>query len=210
MSEIKLFRLSQTYKTIKSRSEGLYKEKGSKFIGIVVPVKSEEEIKLKLDEIRKEYHDSRHVCYAWMLGYQRDRFRANDDGEPSNSAGKPILGQIESFELTNVLIAVVRYFGGTKLGVGGLISAYKTSAKEAIENGVIIQDHVKKYLEFRFDYADMPMVMNLVKENGWGIQKQEFESSCELGIYYENQLHDFVLSKLTKFESFELIEEKIL
>jgi uncharacterized YigZ family protein len=202
--------MTQTYKTIKSRSESLYKEKGSKFIGIAVPVKTEEDIKNRLEDIRKEYHDSRHVCYAWMLGYERDRFRANDDGEPSNSAGKPILGQIESFGLTNVLIAVVRYFGGTKLGVGGLISAYKIGAKEALEVADLVEESVKKIIEIQFDYNDMPMVMNFVKEYKFEIVKQDFENYCTLAFLVELDQVEFVNSKLEDFKSLEKKKEEII
>lgn len=200
----------QTYKSIAKRAEGLYKEKGSKFIGIAIPVKSEDEVKMALEDLRKEYHDARHHCYAWMLGYDRDQFRANDDGEPSNSAGKPILGQIESFELTNVLIVVVRYFGGTKLGVGGLITAYKTAAKEALENAVIFEDTVKQWVEFSCNYQDMPMVMNLVKENQFTIVKQEMQNDCTLGLEVEMDQLEFLKAKLEEFESVEMIKDEIL
>ena len=125
--------LKSTYFTVKRRSEGTYKEKGSKFIGIAVPCWNEDEAKNYLSEWRKEHHQARHLCYAYRFGLSGDIYRANDDGEPNNSAGAPILGQIQSFELSNVLIGVVRYYGGTKLGVGGLINAYRTAAKEAIE-----------------------------------------------------------------------------
>jgi len=202
--------LTQKYKSIKSISEGCCKEKGSKFFGYAIPVKTEEEIKIHLEELRKKHHDCRHVCYAWMLGYERDRYRANDDGEPSNSAGKPILGQIESFGLTNVLIAVVRYFGGTKLGVGGLISAYRTGAKEAIANGEIIEETVKKYIEIEFNYQDMPMVMNYVKEQKFAILKQDFETTCLLGFLIELDQVELVKSKLGKFKSLKIKEEKII
>lgn len=200
----------QTYKSIAKRAEGLYKEKGSKFIGIAIPLKSEDEVKMALEDLRKEYHDARHHCYAWMLGYDRDQFRANDDGEPSNSAGKPILGQIESFELTNVLIVVVRYFGGTKLGVGGLITAYKTAAKEALENAVIFEDTVKQWVEFSCNYQDMPMVMNLVKENQFKIVTQEMQNECTLGLEVEMDQLEFLKAKLKDFESVEMIKDEIL
>ncbi|MEZ4937957.1 MAG: YigZ family protein [Crocinitomicaceae bacterium] len=202
--------MNPTYKTISKASEGLYKEKGSKFIGIAIPVKSEEQIKEHLEEIKKQYHDARHHCYAWMLGYDRNQFRANDDGEPSNSAGKPILGQIESFELTNVLIVVVRYFGGTKLGVGGLITAYKSAAKEALDNADIFEDTVKQGIEFTCDYADMPHVMNLIKENQFEIVKQEMEANCTLGVEIEMDQVEFLKAKLGEFKSVELTKDEIL
>ncbi len=202
--------MTKRYKTIKNRSEGFYKEKGSKFIGIALPVRTEEQIKEAQEIIRKEYHDARHHCYAWMLGYDRNHFRANDDGEPSNSAGKPILGQIESFELTNVLIIVVRYFWGTKLGVGGLITAYKAAAKDALEQADIFEDTVKQMIEFNCNYEDMPMVMNLLKENQLNIVKQIMEADCTLGVEIELDQVDFIKSKLEGFESVDLIKQEII
>ena len=130
---------SDTYLTIKAFSQGLYKEKGSRFIAIAYPVSTQEEIKSILENIRKEHHSARHHCFAWMLGQNRDTFRVNDDGEPSGSAGKPILGQINSFSLTNILIVVVRYFGGKLLGVSGLINAYRSAAESALINAEIIE-----------------------------------------------------------------------
>lgn len=135
---------TDTYLTISDDSEGFYKEKGSKFLSFAFPVHHEEDIKEKLDILRKKYYDARHHCYAYVLGKDKEIFRANDDGEPNHSAGDPILGQIKSNQLTNILIVVVRYFGGVKLGVGGLISAYRTAAAEAISNNVIVEAIVKK------------------------------------------------------------------
>ena len=126
------------YRTLEGTSEGVYKEKGSKFIAIASPVGSVDEVKLQLDKLRKQYHDARHHCYAYRIGYEPIEFRQNDDGEPSGTAGKPILGQIQSFELTNTLVVVIRYFGGVKLGTGGLIQAYRTAARTSLENGKII------------------------------------------------------------------------
>ena len=136
-----------TYRTLKSPSEGIYKEKGSKFLAFAFPVNNEGDIKEKLEEIRKAYHDARHHCYAWVLGADKSRFRANDDGEPSNSAGKPILGKLQSHDLSQILIIVVRYFGGVKLGVGGLINAYRSAADDAIQNGTIVKRRMKTIFE---------------------------------------------------------------
>lgn len=172
--------LVATYKTVKEESEGLYKEKGSKFIGYVVACYSEEEAKKYLDQWRKDHFQARHLCYAYRFGLDHKQVRSNDDGEPNNSAGIPILGQIQSYELTNVLIGVVRYFGGTKLGVGGLVQAYKTAAKEAIESAEIITIEVFDWVEICFEYADMPQVMNLLKSKEIVQQEQDFGLVCKL------------------------------
>ena len=172
--------LVATYKTVKEESEGLYKEKGSKFIGYVVACYSEEEAKKYLDQWRKDHFQARHLCYAYRFGLDHKQVRSNDDGEPNNSAGIPILGQIQSYELTNVLIGVVRYFGGTKLGVGGLVQAYKTAAKEAIESAEIITIEVFDWVEICFEYADLPHVMNLLKSKDIVQQEQDFGLVCKL------------------------------
>src|SRR6056297_2588024 len=152
-----------SYKTIKSKGEGLFKDKGSKFIALAIPVETEEEVKSALEEVRNAYHDARHHCYAYRLGPLMDIYRANDDGEPSSSAGKPILGQIRSYELTNILIVVIRYFGGIKLGVGGLIQAYKTAAEEAIRNAKIIEKKLHDIYRVSFEYSEINEVMRILK-----------------------------------------------
>lgn len=162
-----------TYKTIAFKSEGLYKEKGSKFIAYAFPVSSEKEIKEIVATLKKEFHDARHHCFAFRLGADMNFFRSNDDGEPSGTAGKPILGQIQSFGVTNVLIVVVRYFGGTKLGVGGLIQAYREAAKDALEQAKIIEKNVEKQYELEFSYEQLPEVMKTLKSVNAGIIKQE-------------------------------------
>ena len=170
-----------TYQTLKSNSESLYKEKGSKFYGYAFPVYNEEEVKERLEEVRKIHNAARHHCYGYRIGVgQEERYRANDDGEPSNSAGKPIYGQLLSAEITNVLIIVVRYFGGTKLGVGGLISAYKIAAKEAIDSGTIVEKEIMNYYKINFDYPEMSEVMNFIKQQKIEIFSQVFETSCEI------------------------------
>lgn len=173
---------TDTYRTLKSRSESLYKVKGSKHFGYAFPAYSVEEIKVILDDIKKEHHTARHHCYAYRLGLDKKVFRANDDGEPSSTAGKPILGQIQSFDLTNVFIVVVRYFGGTKLGAGGLIDAYRTAAKEAIEAGEILERHVTSTYEVSFGYEQMGEVMSYLKNQGFDFYDNVFEARCTLKI----------------------------
>ena len=169
-----------SFKTIKSNSEGLYKEKGSKFIALAIPVLSTDEVEIQLSAIRKKYHDARHHCYAYILNPEADIFRANDDGEPNHSAGDPILGQIRSYNLTNVLIIVVRYFGGTKLGISGLINAYKTSAKNALEQASIITRKVTKEITLLFPYQSTNDVMKLIAETEMKIDSQAFDTNCKI------------------------------
>lgn len=166
--------------TIESTGRGFYKEKGSKFISLAYQVNDEYDIKEILDELKKEYHDARHHCYAWVLGANGEKIRANDDGEPSNSAGKPILAQITSRGLTRVLVVVIRYFGGTLLGVGGLINAYKTASREALENARIVKEYFYSVYEVKFGYPDMNKVMTVLKELNAEQFEQEFEISCNL------------------------------
>jgi uncharacterized YigZ family protein len=172
--------MKESYFTIDAQSQGLYKDRGSKFFAFAIPVSSEEEIKTHLDKLRKEYHDARHHCYGWMLKSDYSMSRANDDGEPSSSAGKPILNQIESRELTNVLVVVIRYFGGTLLGVGGLINAYRTAAAEALENSNIIKKYIYKTFEIHFNYSLMNAVMKIIKEHDLNNYDHQFELSCSL------------------------------
>lgn len=168
------------FRTIAKSSEGVYKEKGSKFYGYAIPVQSVQEVKEHLDYLRKENHGCVHVCFAYCLGSKKEDYRYSDDGEPSNSAGAPIYGQIKSFDLTNILIAVVRFYGGTKLGVGGLINAYRTAAREAIENATIINDEDRNLIEVLFTYEAMPFVMNEVKNSDCKIIEQDFQTSPRL------------------------------
>lgn len=177
-----------TYLTISSPSEALYKDKGSKFYAFAYPVQTVEQIKDILAEKRKEYYDARHVCYAYMLGYERNQFRANDDGEPSGTAGRPILGQINSSNLTDILIIVVRYFGGTLLGTSGLIQAYKTSAAEAIAAATIEERIVEKTFMSRFSYQDLNAVMRIMKDFDLAIVNQVQEMDCTL--YFRIRLSD--------------------
>lgn len=172
-----------TYKTIATASEEvLYKEKNSKFFGYAFPVTTEEEIKEILERLRKEHFSARHWCYAYQIGTEKIQYRANDDGEPNNSAGMPIYGQIQSFEVTNVLVVVVRYFGGVKLGVGGLISAYKIAAQMALENSEIEERTIDKHFIISFGYANMNKVMRIIKEKNLQIVSQKMELDCEIEI----------------------------
>lgn len=172
-----------TYKTIAAESgEILLKEKNSKFFGYAFPVTSENEAKIHLDILRKKHFGAGHFCYAWQIGTETIAFRANDDGEPSNSAGMPIYGQIQSFGITNVLVVVVRFFGGVKLGVGGLISAYKTAAQMAIEASEIVERTINVHFLIAFDYKNMNKVMRVIKEKNLGIISQKMEMNCEIEI----------------------------
>ena len=171
------------YKTIDFPSEEvLLKEKNSKFFGYAFPVNTEEEIKEILERLRKEHFSARHWCYAYQIGTEKIQYRANDDGEPNNSAGMPIYGQIQSFEVTNVLVVVVRYFGGVKLGVGGLISAYKIAAQMALENSEIVERTIDKHFIISFGYANMNKVMRIIKEKNLQIVSQKMEMDCEIEI----------------------------
>lgn len=175
--------LKDIYKTILQPSEEtLFKEKNSKFFGYAYPISNEEEVKEIIETLKKQHHSARHWCYAYQLGTESITYRANDDGEPNNSAGMPIYGQIQSFELTNVLVVVVRYFGGVKLGVGGLISAYKTTAQMALEASEIIEKTINIHFTIAFDYKNMNKVMRIIKEKNLEIIAQKMEMSCEIEI----------------------------
>ena len=170
-----------TYKTIVEPSEEiLFKDKNSKFFGYAFPIVNEEDVKWQLEQLKKQHFSARHWCYAYQLGTEKISFRANDDGEPNNSAGMPIYGQIQSFEVTNVLIVVVRYFGGVKLGVGGLIAAYKTAAQMALENAEIIEKTIDVFFQLTFDYKNMNKVMRVIKEKNLEIVAQKMEMNCEI------------------------------
>ncbi len=175
--------IKDTYKTIEIPVENiLYKEKNSKFFGFAFPVTSEIEVKTYLENLKSEHFSARHWCYAYQIGTEVIKFRANDDGEPSNSAGMPIYGQIQSFDITNVLVVVVRYFGGVKLGVGGLISAYKTSAQLTLDEANIIEKTIDKQYKITFDYKNMNKVMRIIKEKNIQIVHQKMEMNCEIQI----------------------------
>lgn len=175
--------MSDTYKTIESPSdELLFKEKNSKFFGYAFPIKNEDEVKPIIDVLRKKHFGAGHFCYAFQIGTDKINFRANDDGEPSNTAGMPIYGQIQSFGLANVLVVVVRFFGGTKLGVGGLIAAYKTTAQMVLETTNIIEKTINIHFVITFDYKNMNKVMRIIKEKNIDIINQKMELSCKIEI----------------------------
>jgi len=193
--------ITDKYNTIDSSSEGIYKEKGSKFIAYAYPVYSEDEIKEHIASLKKKYYDARHHCFAWQLGTTGEKYRANDDGEPSGTAGKPILGQIRSFELTNILIVIIRYFGGTKLGTSGLIRAYKEASIDAIKNASIIEKTVNDFYRVEFDYGVMNDIMRIMKEENPNIHKQDFNLRCAIDWSCRQSHTESIINKLKKIES---------
>ncbi|WP_339889998.1 YigZ family protein [uncultured Flavobacterium sp.] len=175
--------LKDTYKTLSQPSEEvLFKEKSSKFFGYAFPINNEDDVKEALELLKKQHNSARHFCYAYQLGTETISYRVNDDGEPNNSAGMPIYGQIQSFDVTNVLVVVIRYFGGVKLGVGGLISAYKTAAQMAFEVADIVEKTIDVHFVISFDYKNMNKVMRIIKEKNLEMVSQKMEMSCEIEI----------------------------
>lgn len=201
--------IRDSYLTIEGNAEAIFKEKSSKFLCYAFHVESEEEITACLEPLRKQYYDATHHCYAWRLGPFGEKFRANDDGEPSSTAGKPILGQLLSNEITNCLIVVVRYFGGTKLGVPGLIAAYKESAAAVIEAATIVERTVDTRAKIDFSYIAMNDVMRIIKEEQPKIEEQIFDNLCSMTISVRNSRAEQVLGRLRKVEgaTLEVIEE---
>lgn len=194
------------YRTIAAPAEGIYTEKRSKFIAIALPVRTVDEVKALLEEYQKKYYDARHVCYAYMLGPQRKDFRANDNGEPSGTAGKPILGQINSNELTDILIIVVRYFGGIKLGTSGLIVAYKAAAAEALAAAEVVEKTVDECIRFWFEYPFMNDVMRVVKEEGPEIVEQDYDMDCRMTLRIRSSLMPRLQARLEKVETLRIEE----
>ncbi len=192
--------INDKYKTIAANSNGLFKDKGSKFISYAYPVYSEEEIKKHINTIKEKYYDARHHCFAWQLGTDGLRYRANDDGEPSGTAGKPIHGQIKSHELTNILIIVVRYFGGTKLGVPGLIHAYKEASIDVLRNAEIIEKTVDDVYGVKFDYEAMNNVMKIIKDEDLNVTKREFDLNCYIEFHHRQSDIDKIISRLNDIE----------
>ena len=200
--------IKDTFKTIASPStEILFKEKNSKFFGFAFPVTTEDEIKLHIDKLRKKHFGAGHFCYAFQLGTETLFFRVNDDGEPNNSAGMPIYGQIQSFGLTNVLVVVVRFFGGVKLGVGGLISAYKTAAQMALEESVILEKTIDIQFQISFDYKNMNKVMRIIKEKNLEIISQQMKESCQIIIATRKKNAEIIFDIF--FNLFEIEIKKI-
>ena len=190
--------MKDTYKSItKPSPEVLFKDRNSKFYGYAFPIKSEEEVSQHLEDLKAQHHKARHWCYAWQTGKAEEdhHYRANDDGEPSNSAGMPIYGQIQSFDVTNILIVVVRYFGGVKLGVGGLINAYKTAAQMALEESDIIKRTIDEIFVVKFDYPEMNKVMQVIKKNNLNVIDQKLELDCKIYIAIRKKEVDTIYSK---------------
>ncbi len=192
------------YKTIKEKAEGTYSEKRSKFLAFAIPVSTVDEVKQLVAEYQKKYYDARHVCYAYMLGAERTEFRTNDNGEPSGTAGKPILGQINSNELTNILIIVVRYFGGIKLGTSGLIIAYRIAAAEAINAAEIIEKTVDEDVTFMFEYPLMNDVMKVVKDLEPEIVSQQFDMDCQMTLRIRKGEMERLKERLEKIETLRI------
>ncbi|MCG8476605.1 MAG: YigZ family protein [Cytophagales bacterium] len=197
-----------SFLTITGTAEGLYKEKGSKFISYAYPVETEEEIREYVEQLHKQYYDARHHCYAWVLGKDQERFRANDDGEPGHSAGDPILNKIKSFNLTNVLVVVVRYFGGTKLGVPGLVNAYKTATEEALLQADIVERIVKDRITLYFDYLSMNLVMKFIKDYELEMVDQVFDNQCKVVLAVRLTDSPMVIGKLESYE-FEAVKFEV-
>ena len=197
--------MDDTYRTIRDLSEGYYTEKRSRFLSFALPVRTPDEVKTQVDAYRKKYYDARHVCWAYMLGPDRTTFRANDDGEPSSTAGKPILGQINSNNLTDILIIVVRYFGGIELGTSGLIVAYRTAAAEAIAAAHIEERSVDETITITFEYPHLNSVMRIVKEDKPDVLAQSFELTCEMTLRIRQSRMDALKSRLLKVDSLRIV-----
>jgi uncharacterized YigZ family protein len=195
--------MEDEYRTIRKESMGLFKDRGSRFIAIAHPVTSPDGAKEILDRIKKQYHDARHYCYAYNLGTEGDNWRVNDDGEPSGTAGNPIMGQIKSYKLTNIIIIVVRYFGGTLLGTGGLINAYRSAARNALENAEIIRETVDYAYLLHFPYSSMNEVMRLIKEENLQQSGQVFEMNCTMKIHFRASLERRIKRKLELIDKLE-------
>ena len=197
-----------TYKTIEKPYEGeVYKAKGSKFIGYAFPVIDESQVSEFINQLKSKHHKARHWCYAWQLGTEKIRFRSNDDGEPNNSAGQPIYGQILSNEVTNILLVVVRYFGGTKLGVGGLISAYKIAAQYVLEVSDIIEKTIDVIFDISFEYKDLNKVLRIIKDNKVTVISQKMEYDCDFKISVRKNDFDKVKQALKDLRCIRIIEE---
>ena len=197
--------MDDTYRTIRDLSEGYYTEKRSRFLSFALPVRTPDEVKTQIDIYRKKYYDARHVCWAYMLGPDRATFRANDDGEPSSTAGKPILGQINSNNLTDILIIVVRYFGGIELGTSGLIVAYRTAAAEAIAAAHIEERTVDETITVTFEYPHLNSVMRIVKEDKPEVLTQSFELTCEMTLRIRQSRMDALKNRLLKVDSLRIV-----
>ena len=197
-----------TFLTIASEAEGMYKDKGSKFLAFAYPVGCEKDVKEKVDALRKKYFDARHHCYAYRLGPEGKQYRANDDGEPANSAGRPILGQLTAYGVTNVLVVVVRYFGGILLGVGGLVQAYKQAAADALSRAEVVSDFVTEVYRLSFDYPVMDQVLRVLKDMSLDFFDQDFNLSCFLKVRVRKSMVAGMLKRLELVESLKIEPEK--
>ena len=198
--------MSDIFYTIESTSEAIYREKMSRFLAFAVPVKSADEARQVIKDYQNKFHDARHVCWAYMIGPQRLEFQLNDNGEPSGTAGKPILGQINSFNLTDIVIIVVRYFGGIKLGTSGLIVAYREAAKMAIEEASIVECHDMAQISFTFPYISMNDVMKIGKSGDVRIVEQQFDNSCSMTIEMRRDFFDSIRQRLLSIDGVTLTE----
>ncbi|MDY5824451.1 MAG: IMPACT family protein [Candidatus Coprenecus sp.] len=198
-------REKDTYNSISALSKGLYKDKGSKFLSFAIPVSCEDDIRKEIDALKKEYYDARHHCYAYRLGKDGEIWRANDDGEPSSSAGRPILGQLMSYELSDILVVVVRYFGGIKLGVPGLIKAYKSATADAIENGVIIEKRACRRLRITFDYMEINRAMKALKDYSLTPESQNFDNMCSIEVNVRLSCVDTFSQTISSFAQIETL-----
>lgn len=198
--------MDDTYKTIEGPAEGYITEKKSKFLSFIFPIKNADEVKEIVDAHRKKYYDARHVCWAYMLGWEREEYRVNDDGEPSGTAGRPILGQINSWELTNVLILVIRYFGGTLLGTGGLIKAYKEAAADAIANAIVVEKTVDDIIIIHFDYILLNDVMRVLKQFESVQWEQDFRESCQMTLQIRRSLSSQLKEMLNSIYGVEIVQ----
>ena len=196
--------MADLYKTIENPSEGLYKEKGSKFLAFAYPVSTVEEINEKMAYLQKKFHDARHHCYAWRLGADMERYRVNDDREPSGSAGNPIFGQIQSRELTDILVVVIRYFGGTLLGVGGLINAYRSATSDAFDQARIVELKVYELIHVQFEYSQMNSVMKVIKDLDLSFENQDFDLNCSLTLKVWKRKMDRVWTQLSLIKGCKL------
>jgi uncharacterized YigZ family protein len=195
---------ADTYKTISKPSEGVYKDKGSKFIALAFPVNEEAKVKSILEDVKKRYHDARHHCYAYRLGFDKLTYRINDDGEPSGTAGKPIFGQLLSNDLTNILVIVVRYFGGTKLGVSGLIKAYKSATSDALNHELFVVKIVKDVYEVRFEYRSMNTVMKILKDEDLHIIDQLFDLKCMVKFEVRKNRSNKIYDRFTRIKDLKI------
>lgn len=196
-----------TYFSIKQETQTIYKEKGSKFLAFAFPVENEEAIKERLSVLRKKYYDATHHCYAYLLGKEKKVFRANDDGEPNGTAGLPILNQIRSKGITDILVVVVRYFGGTRLGASGLINAYKTASTEVLAQAEVVEKILTQTLQIHFDYHLTNEIMKLIKENEATIEKQTFEDRCKICLRIREKQYDNLVKHLRKLKNVEVLTE---